>query len=53
MQGPRTSTALRQLADLGTATGVSPWRWGIVNLERIGRVDLPGHARRALGPLAG
>lgn len=45
MHDPRTPTAPRQLTDLGTATGVSPWRWSIVNLESIGRIVLPGHAR--------
>ena len=48
MHNARTSTALRQLADLGATTSETPWRWSIVNLEPIGRIILPGHARQAL-----
>ena len=44
----RTSTALRQLADLGDDPDRSGWSWAVVTLERSGRLLLPVEARTAL-----
>ena len=49
MRDLRNSTALRQLADLGTDPGPSPWAWAVVRVDPKGRVVLPADARIALG----
>lgn len=46
--GRCTTPAPPPLVDLGTETDAPFWSWSIVNLEPIGRVILPGHARQAL-----
>jgi len=49
----RTSTALRQLADLGHQPDPPRWSWAIARLEPTGRLVLPVEARLALGLTAG
>lgn len=49
MRDPRTSTALRLLADLGTDPDPPRWAWAIARLEPTGRIVLPAEARDALG----
>jgi bifunctional DNA-binding transcriptional regulator/antitoxin component of YhaV-PrlF toxin-antitoxin module len=53
MHPQRTSTALRQLDDLGHHPALSRWPWAVVKLEPIGRVVLPASARQALGATPG
>ncbi len=49
----RTSTALRQLADLGHERTPSRWSWAIARYEPGGRVRLPAGALAAVGFLPG
>lgn len=49
MNDPRTSTALRQLADLGHELEPSRWSWATARYEPGGRVRLPAAARAAVG----
>lgn len=49
MHDPRTSTALRQLADLDLDPHLPVWDWAVVRLESCGRLRLPVEARAALG----
>ena len=49
MHDPRTSSALRQLNDLGHDPDPPRWAWTIGRLEPTGRLVLPVEARRALG----
>jgi len=49
MNDPGTSTALRQLADLGDERGPSRWSWATARYEPGGRVRLPAAARAAVG----
>lgn len=53
MPDPRTSTALRQLADIGSAPDPPAWSWGVVRLEPCGRLLLSPEARTVLGALRG
>jgi len=53
MHDPRTSTALRQLTDLGQGADPPRWHWGIARLEATGRFVLPAEARTALGAIPG
>ena len=53
MHDPRTSTALRQLTDLGADPDPSRWAWAIARVEGTGRIVLPTEARAALGAHAG
>jgi hypothetical protein len=48
-----TSTALRQLADLGQDPDPLRWHWAIARLEPTGRLVLPAEARTALGATTG
>ncbi|MEY2402706.1 MAG: hypothetical protein QOD38_257 [Acidimicrobiaceae bacterium] len=48
MHDLRTSTALRQLADLGHQPDPPRWSWAIARLEPTGRLVLPREARVAL-----
>jgi DNA-binding transcriptional regulator/RsmH inhibitor MraZ len=45
----RTSTALRQLNDLGRDAELSPWAWAVVRPDPAGRLLLPIEARAVLG----
>jgi hypothetical protein len=45
----RTSTALRQLGDLGSGPPEPKWRWAVVRVEPTSRVVLPAQARALLG----
>jgi len=49
MHHPRTSTALRQLTDLGHEPDPPRWAWAVARLDAKGRVLLPPAARSALG----
>ena len=49
----RTSTALRQLADLGHQPDPPRWSWAMARLEPTGRLVLPLEARDALHIAAG
>ena len=49
----RTSTALRQLADLGDEPDQSAWSWAVVRLDPSGRVRLPVEACAALAARPG
>ena len=49
MHPQRTSTALRQLDDLGHEPPPPRWRWAIAKLQLIGRIALPAEAGGALG----
>ncbi|MGH9212469.1 MAG: hypothetical protein ACRD2C_17605 [Acidimicrobiales bacterium] len=49
MHPQRTSTALRQLDDLGREPPPERWRWAVAKLQPIGRVALPPEARDAIG----
>ena len=53
MHDPRTSTALRQLADLSTTPGPSAWVWAVARPDPEGRLRLPAAARHALGVRSG
>jgi hypothetical protein len=53
MHDARTSTALRQLADLGRDPDPPRWHWGIARVEATGRLVLPAEARTALGATNG
>ncbi len=48
MPDTRTSTALRQLTDLGREPASSRWSWAVRNYEPGGRVRLPADARTAI-----
>lgn len=52
MHPHRTSTALRQLDDLGHQTP-DRWRWAVTKLQPIGRIALPPDARQALAWIPG
>jgi hypothetical protein len=53
MSDLRTSTALRQLTDLGGHEPDPPdWVWAVARLEPSGRLLLPGEARDALDTTA-
>lgn len=45
---PFTSTALRQLIDLGRQSEPSPWAWAIAQPDYAGRIHLPAAAKQAL-----
>lgn len=49
MPDPRTSTALRQLTDLGRELEPSRWSWAVRTYEPGGRIRLPADARAAIG----
>lgn len=49
MPDTRTSTALRQLSDLGRDPAPPRWSWAVRNYELGGRVRLPAVARTAIG----
>ncbi len=49
MHDHRTSTALRQLTDLGGELDPPRWAWAVVRLDAKGRVLLSPDARSALG----
>ncbi len=49
MPDTRTSTALRQLSDLGREPEPSRWSWAVRNYEPGGRIRLPVGARTAIG----
>jgi hypothetical protein len=49
MSDPRTSTALRQLADLGRERAPSRWSWAVRSHESGGRLRLPADAQAAIG----
>ena len=53
MHDARTSTALRQLADLGRDPDPPGWHWGIARAEVTGRLVLPAEARAARGATTG
>jgi bifunctional DNA-binding transcriptional regulator/antitoxin component of YhaV-PrlF toxin-antitoxin module len=53
MHDARTSTALRQLADLGRDPDPPRWHWAIARVEATGRLVLPAEARSALGATSG
>lgn len=53
MHDQRTSTALRQLADLAPEPEPPRWAWAIARVEPTGRIVLPAEARTALGAGAG
>jgi hypothetical protein len=45
----RTSTALRQLHDLGPDPTEPRWRWAVVRVEPTNRIVLPADARALVG----
>ena len=49
----RTSTALRQLADLGHHPDPPRWTWAVAHFDPAGRIALPSDARVALGARVG
>lgn len=49
MHPQRTSTALRQLDDLGAEPPPRRWAWAVAKLQPIGRITLPAEAGGALG----
>lgn len=49
MHDSRTSTALRQLTDLGQDPDPSRWAWAIATPDHEGRLRLPAGALRAVG----
>jgi bifunctional DNA-binding transcriptional regulator/antitoxin component of YhaV-PrlF toxin-antitoxin module len=53
MHPQRTSTALRQLDDLGHEPPPPRWHWAVAKLQPIGRIALPVPACQALGWLPG
>ena len=53
MHDLRTSTALRQLADLDDGPNVPVWSWAVVALETSGRVRLPADACAVLSTRPG
>lgn len=53
MHDPRSSTALRQLADLDADPDPLRWAWAIARVEATGRIVLPAEARAALGARVG
>ncbi len=50
MHDPRTSTALRHVADLSAKPPPSRWSWAIARLDTKGRVRVPRDALDLLGP---
>ena len=49
MPNLRTSTALRQLPELGCDPPEPRWRWAVVRVELTSRIVLPADAREVLG----